>query len=152
VRVIYHHEADGWWAESPDVEGWLAVGGTYAEVAKLAQDGVPFALGQDAELEHYVPAGEHVAAACHLKIEQLSASARPPTSLRFSPCGERRRLCRLRRTPSRRSGGEERLQALGAVRLSAIVASDEGAAMSLWTAAGYERQSDRSRFVKILGE
>jgi len=21
VRVIYHHEADGWWAESPDVEG-----------------------------------------------------------------------------------------------------------------------------------
>jgi predicted RNase H-like HicB family nuclease len=25
VRVIYHDEPDGWWAESPDVEGWLAV-------------------------------------------------------------------------------------------------------------------------------
>jgi hypothetical protein len=22
VRVIHHHAADGWWAESPDVEGW----------------------------------------------------------------------------------------------------------------------------------
>jgi hypothetical protein len=22
VRVIYDHEADGWWAESPDIEGW----------------------------------------------------------------------------------------------------------------------------------
>ena len=24
VLVIYHREADGWWAESPDVEGWTA--------------------------------------------------------------------------------------------------------------------------------
>jgi predicted RNase H-like HicB family nuclease len=62
VRVIYHHEAAGWWAESPDVEGWFAAGDTYAEVTKLAEQGVPFALGHDAPLEHYVPAGEHVAA------------------------------------------------------------------------------------------
>ena len=62
VRVIYHHEADGWWAEFPDVDGWSAAGDTYAEVVKLAEEGVPFALGQDAALEHYVPAGEHVAA------------------------------------------------------------------------------------------
>ncbi len=46
--------------------------------------------------------------------------------------------------------GEERLQALGATRLSAIVASDEAAAQSLWAAAGYERQPDRSRFVRNL--
>lgn len=31
VRVIYHHEADGWWAESPDVEGWSAAGDSYPE-------------------------------------------------------------------------------------------------------------------------
>jgi hypothetical protein len=50
VRVIYHHETDGWWAESPDVEGW-------------AGEGIPFALERDdVALEHFVPAGESVAA------------------------------------------------------------------------------------------
>jgi predicted RNase H-like HicB family nuclease len=44
VRVIYHHEADGWWAESSDAEGWSAAGDTYAEVAKLAEEGIRFAL------------------------------------------------------------------------------------------------------------
>lgn len=62
VRVIYHHEADGRWAESPDVEGWSATGSSYADVVKLAEEGVPFALGHEAVVEHYVPAGEHVAA------------------------------------------------------------------------------------------
>ena len=59
VRVIYHHEADGWWAESPDVDGWYAAGKTYDEVFELAREGVPFALERDAKLEHYVPAGTH---------------------------------------------------------------------------------------------
>jgi predicted RNase H-like HicB family nuclease len=62
VRVIYHHETDGWWAESPDVAGWSAAGNTYPEVVKLAEDGVPLALGHGAELEHFVPAGEQVTA------------------------------------------------------------------------------------------
>jgi predicted RNA binding protein YcfA (HicA-like mRNA interferase family)/predicted RNase H-like HicB family nuclease len=62
VRVIYHHESDGWWAESPDVEGWSAAGNSYAEVVKLAEDGIPFALGHEVTLENFVPAGEHVAA------------------------------------------------------------------------------------------
>lgn len=62
VRVIYHHEEDGWWAESPEIEGWSAAGDSYPEVHQLAIEGVPFALGHDAELEHYVPAGERVAA------------------------------------------------------------------------------------------
>ena len=62
VRVIYHHESDGWWAESPDVEGWSAAGDSYAEVVKLAEDGIPFALGHETTLENFVPAGEHVAA------------------------------------------------------------------------------------------
>jgi predicted RNase H-like HicB family nuclease len=45
ARIIYHHEEDGWWAESPDVDDWSAAGDTYAEVVKLAEEGVPFALG-----------------------------------------------------------------------------------------------------------
>jgi ribosomal protein S18 acetylase RimI-like enzyme len=46
--------------------------------------------------------------------------------------------------------GEDRLRELGAVRLTAIVASGEPAATGLWTAAGYEQQHDRRRFVRML--
>jgi len=62
IRVIYHHEDGSWWAESPDVERWYAAADTYAEVVALAEEGIPFALEGEAEIEHYVPAGEHVAA------------------------------------------------------------------------------------------
>lgn len=63
VRVIYHHEDGSWWAESPDVERWYAAGDTYSEVAKLAEEGIPFALERDdVVLEHFVPVGDHVAA------------------------------------------------------------------------------------------
>jgi predicted RNase H-like HicB family nuclease len=62
VRVIYHRENDGWWAESPDVDGWSAAGDTFAEVRRLAGEGVPFAVGREVALEHYVPAGERVPA------------------------------------------------------------------------------------------
>ncbi|HWH19659.1 MAG TPA: GNAT family N-acetyltransferase [Solirubrobacterales bacterium] len=46
--------------------------------------------------------------------------------------------------------GEERLRALGAHRLNAIVESHEPDAMAFWASAGYELQSSRSRFVKNL--
>ena len=62
VRIIYHHEPDGWWAESPDVDRWLAAAETYGEVVKLAEEGIPFALGYAPELEHYVPAGGRASA------------------------------------------------------------------------------------------
>jgi predicted RNase H-like HicB family nuclease len=62
IRVIYHHESDGWWAESPDVEGWSAAGDSFPAVRELAIEGIPFALDADAEFEHFVPAGEQVAA------------------------------------------------------------------------------------------
>jgi ribosomal protein S18 acetylase RimI-like enzyme len=44
--------------------------------------------------------------------------------------------------------GEKRLRDRGAVRLDAIVAADEVAAMSFWSAVGYQQQHDRSRFVQ----
>jgi ribosomal protein S18 acetylase RimI-like enzyme len=46
--------------------------------------------------------------------------------------------------------GEERLRALGARRLNAIVESEEADAMAFWASAGYELQTARSRFVKNI--
>lgn len=46
--------------------------------------------------------------------------------------------------------GEKRLRELGAIRLTAIVAREQPAAMELWGAAGYERQAGVSRFVRVL--
>jgi ribosomal protein S18 acetylase RimI-like enzyme len=62
------------------------------------------------------------------------------------------------RSDSRRRGlgtallheGERRLRARGAVRLTAIVADDDPAAIDFWRAVGYERQSDRVRFIRHL--
>ena len=71
VRVLYHHEPQGWWAESPDIDGWTVAGESYEQVRQLVEDGVSFALAGAAEdrgagfdesqlgdvaLEHYVPA------------------------------------------------------------------------------------------------
>ncbi len=46
--------------------------------------------------------------------------------------------------------GERHLRKHGALRLTAIVADDEPAAVGFWTAAGYERQQHRARFVRQL--
>jgi hypothetical protein len=45
VRVIYHSEQDGWWAESPDFEGYTAVGATYGEVREHVLEGIPDMAG-----------------------------------------------------------------------------------------------------------
>lgn len=52
VRVIHHRENDHWWAESPDVEGWSAAGDSRDQVVCLAEQGIQFALGHPAKLEH----------------------------------------------------------------------------------------------------
>jgi ribosomal protein S18 acetylase RimI-like enzyme len=46
--------------------------------------------------------------------------------------------------------GERRLAAHGAERLTAIVADEDAGAHEFWTAAGYERQAGRERFVREL--
>jgi ribosomal protein S18 acetylase RimI-like enzyme len=48
--------------------------------------------------------------------------------------------------------GEERLQMLGAERLTAIVDDDEYAAAAPWGAAGYRCQVKMSRFVRMLND
>ncbi len=45
--------------------------------------------------------------------------------------------------------GERRLRSRGAVRLTAIVAEDDPAAMGFWQAAGYSMQQHRARFVRL---
>jgi predicted RNase H-like HicB family nuclease len=40
VRVIYHSEPDGWWAEAPDFPGYTAVGATFEEVRELVFEGI----------------------------------------------------------------------------------------------------------------
>jgi predicted RNase H-like HicB family nuclease len=57
IHVIYHHEEGSWWAESPDLKGWTAIADTYEEIVELVEEGIPFALECEAELEHVVPAG-----------------------------------------------------------------------------------------------
>jgi len=57
VRVIYHQEPDGWWAESPDIVGWSAAGESYGEVRARVEESVGIALGPDeVSIEHFVPA------------------------------------------------------------------------------------------------
>jgi len=46
--------------------------------------------------------------------------------------------------------GEKRLRERGATRIDAIVAADETIAVGFWSAVGYARQRDRSRFVRNL--
>ncbi len=46
--------------------------------------------------------------------------------------------------------GEERLRALGAVRLTAIVVERDRAALELWSAVGYQAQEERVRFVRMV--
>ena len=56
VRVIYHEEPDGWWAESPDVDGFGAAGESLEEVRRLAADGISFYLEADSvELDERFP-------------------------------------------------------------------------------------------------
>ncbi len=47
VRIVYHREPGGWWAESPDIERWSAAADTYAEVVALAEEGIAFVLDED---------------------------------------------------------------------------------------------------------
>ena len=49
VRILYHQEPQGWWAESCDIDGWSVAGDSYEEVCQLAEDGVSFALASAAE-------------------------------------------------------------------------------------------------------
>jgi ribosomal protein S18 acetylase RimI-like enzyme len=48
------------------------------------------------------------------------------------------------------AAGHERLRALGARRVTALVGGEEGAAVGLWRAVGYQRDEFVHRFVRDL--
>jgi predicted RNase H-like HicB family nuclease len=48
VRIIYHHEDEGWWAISPDLPDLVVAGDSAEEVRELVEDG----LGDGYEVEH----------------------------------------------------------------------------------------------------
>jgi predicted RNase H-like HicB family nuclease len=54
IPVVYHPDPDGWWADSPKVEGWSAAANTIDELRALVEEGVRFALDDpdDVLIEH----------------------------------------------------------------------------------------------------
>ena len=57
IRIIYHEEPEGWWADSPDIPGWSAAGSSYPELRATVVEGIAFASGEPAaEVHHFVPA------------------------------------------------------------------------------------------------
>lgn len=51
VTVTYHEEDGSWWAESPDVAGFTAVGASLTEVRELVHEGIPFYLEDDDDVD-----------------------------------------------------------------------------------------------------
>ena len=50
IHVEYHREGDSWWADSPDVPGWVAGGDSLAEARDLAREGLPFFVEDEVDL------------------------------------------------------------------------------------------------------
>jgi predicted RNase H-like HicB family nuclease len=55
VVMDYHHEPEGWWADSDHLPGLTAVGATYDEVRELAHSGAGFYLERPVEVEDRPP-------------------------------------------------------------------------------------------------
>jgi predicted RNase H-like HicB family nuclease len=55
VIMEYHHEPEGWWADSDDLPGFTAVGATLDEVRELAHSGAEFYLQRSVEVEDRLP-------------------------------------------------------------------------------------------------
>lgn len=55
AQLIYHDAPEGWWAASPDLPGYSAVGTTLDEVRALAREGAPWYAEEELDLHHLVP-------------------------------------------------------------------------------------------------
>jgi hypothetical protein len=51
VRVVYHHEDEGWWAESDDVSGWTAVADTYEGLRAIVHESLAEFCGADVDVD-----------------------------------------------------------------------------------------------------
>jgi predicted RNase H-like HicB family nuclease len=66
IRMEYHWEPEGWWAESSDLPGFSAAGQTFAEVRAQAHEGARFFAGEELVIEDTAP--------IHLEAERNTAS------------------------------------------------------------------------------
>jgi predicted RNase H-like HicB family nuclease len=55
IRMEYHWEPEGWWAESPDLPGFSAAGQTFTEVQAQAHEGAQFFADQELVIEDTIP-------------------------------------------------------------------------------------------------
>jgi predicted RNase H-like HicB family nuclease len=55
VLMDYHSEPEGWWADSPDLPGFIAAGATFAEVREQAHSGAELHLQAPVEVEDRLP-------------------------------------------------------------------------------------------------
>lgn len=51
VRIRYHHEPEGWWAESNELPGWTAAASTIDELRALTRESVAGFQGLDVAIE-----------------------------------------------------------------------------------------------------
>jgi predicted RNase H-like HicB family nuclease len=51
VAILYHHESEGWWAESEALLGWTAAGRSLDEVRRQVMSAVAAFIGEGAVLE-----------------------------------------------------------------------------------------------------
>lgn len=42
VKIVYHRDEGAWWADSPDMPGFSAVGDTFDDTRKLVLEGILF--------------------------------------------------------------------------------------------------------------
>jgi predicted RNase H-like HicB family nuclease len=50
VRVAYHEDQGMWWADSEDVDGFMATGNNLGDVRALVREGLAFHLGHAVEV------------------------------------------------------------------------------------------------------
>lgn len=58
VRVLFHEEAEGWWAESADVAGWTAVGATLDQLRSVVGESLAEVRGAPVEVVESVVTAE----------------------------------------------------------------------------------------------
>lgn len=57
ATVVYHREDGMWWADSPDLDGYTAVGDSIGELQLLVHEGLPFYVGSDVLINEELEGG-----------------------------------------------------------------------------------------------
>ena len=64
IRVTYHQEEGGWWADSPDIEGFIAGGDSLEEARVLVREGIELCMRdgivESATIEESTDAGDRL--------------------------------------------------------------------------------------------